>query len=217
MRRLSFVALLLCAATTIFAGTVVYNNGAPNQGSGNEMTNWIQAEDFTLGQTTTITDVHFWTIELPNPSGYAGSIWYGIYTDNGGQPNLGAPAVEGFLSGADLTRTSTGNIVQGSYDEYAYSFDIQPFVALAGQTYWLGLHNGDLTNDARAEVYWETTGINGTSTGHEDILPTAGDSWSDNGQEHAFQLTGGGVPEPTTLILFGAGLAGLALVRRRRA
>jgi hypothetical protein len=125
--------------------------------------------------------------------------------------------VEGFLSGTNLVRTSTGVVALGSYDEYMYSFNIQPFVALAGQTYWLGLHNGDLSNTARAEFYWETTDGNGTSTGHEDFLPPAGDGWNDNGQQHAFELTSGSIPEPATFTLLGAGLAALGLLRRRRA
>src|ERR1035438_4292358 len=155
--RKFFIIPLLLGATTLFAGTVVYDNGAPNQQSGNEMTEWIQAEDFTLAQTTTITGVNFWTIEAGG--GYAGSIWYSIYTDSGGQPSVATPLAGDFSQGADLTRDATGNVVVG-LNEYAYSFDIQPFVAVAGQTYWLALHNGALDNNARAEVYWETTNGN---------------------------------------------------------
>jgi len=213
-RLILLLAVIVCLAPFSFAGTIVYNNGAPNLQNGNEMTNWIQAEDFMLGTTTVITDVHFWTIEYLPSNGYAGSIWYGIYLDNGGQPNLGNPLVEGFLAGANLTRTPTGRVALGTYDEFYYAFDIVPFTAQAGVTYWLGLHNGDLNNTARAEVYWETTNFNGTITGNEDILPPAGDGWSNNGQEHAFQLTS--IPEPSSLFLMGSGVLGLAGLLRRK-
>lgn len=206
----TLLASLLLACSAAAQAVVVYDNGPPDLMGGNEMTNWIQAEDFTLASTTTITDVHFWSLEAPG--GYSGSIQYAFYSDAGGSPNLGAP-VAGFAAGAALTRTATGNTFFG-LDEYYYSFDVAPFVALGGTTYWLGLHNGPIGNDVRAEVYWETTALNATITGNEDFLPPAGDAWSNNLAEHAFQLTA--VPEPSTIALFALGLVGMAFARRRQ-
>src|ERR1035437_3892590 len=90
-RMLMLVAVLMCMVSASFAGTV-YNNGGPNQQSGNEITQWIGAEDFMIPTPTTVTDVHFWSLEDPGGT-FAGSIWYGIYNNVGGTPNLGNPGV----------------------------------------------------------------------------------------------------------------------------
>jgi hypothetical protein len=169
-------AILMAASGAALAGTV-YNNGGPNQSSGNEMT-LDQAEDFTLANTTTITDVHFWTIEFGD--GYSGSIWYALYADAGGAPALNPRRV---AAGTGLTRAATGNTPLAP--SVRIRLFIDPFVAIGGTTYWLGLHNGALTNDARAEVYWETTNGNATVTATKTFFP-AGGGWDNNGSEHAF-------------------------------
>ena len=46
-------------------GTIIYDNGGPNQQGGNEMTEWIQAEDFNLSADSTLMIVNFWDIEAP--------------------------------------------------------------------------------------------------------------------------------------------------------
>ena len=45
--------------------TIIYDNGGPDQQNGNEMTEWIQAEDFNLSADSTLTSVNFWDIEAP--------------------------------------------------------------------------------------------------------------------------------------------------------
>lgn len=202
------LTLLLFVGTFAHAGNyIVYNNGGPNQQNGNEMTEWIQTEDFTLTSTQTISDIHFWDVDQGT---YAGTISWWILGDLSGNPNFGDVLGSGQLN---VNHTATG-ICLFFGCEYENSWDIGA-LSLGAGTYHLALHNGDVSNDAREEFYWETTNLNGTTTGLECDLTNGAcyDNWFNNGQEHAFYLTG--TPEPGTLILLGSGLLGLAGVVRR--
>jgi PEP-CTERM motif len=214
---LAMLALLLMMSAFARASTIIYNNGGPNQQNGNEMTEWLQSEDFTLTSTQTVTDVHFWDIEIP-PNSYQGSITWWITGDDGsGNPNFNNVLLS--RNTALVTRTQTQCGILGTYCEYSDSFDIPGLLLQGGTEYHLVLHNGLPTFDTRSEFYWETTNPNGTATGRECDLTTGACyfNWSDNGQEHAFYLTGGtSTPEPGTLALFGTSVVGIAGMLRRK-
>src|SRR5918912_584658 len=95
---LSFAALLFVLPS--HAAVFTYNNGAPNQLNGNEATNWIQAEDFTLANATTLTGVRFWDIETS--PGYQGSITWSIYANG-----ASAPGALLFRGNTAVTHTAT--------------------------------------------------------------------------------------------------------------
>jgi hypothetical protein len=204
---------LLMFATLAHADTIIYNNGAPNQQSGNEMTEWVQTEDFTLTSSQTVTDIHFWDVD---PNSYAGSITWWIVGDSGGNPNFNDILETGNLN---VNRVATGNCLSFGC-EFENSWNINPLLLGPG-TYHLALHNGPVTLTTRNDFYWETTDLNGTPTGRECDLTTGAcySNWNDNGQEHAFYLTGGGgsTPEPGTILLLATGFVGaFSQLRRRR-
>lgn len=205
-KLLAAVAALTIAAST--AQAQVYNNGAPDGNGGNEMSQWIQAEDFTLALSTNVVGIRFWGLTT---GGYAGSIHWRIY-DNG----TGAPGANILYSGSF---NGAGTAQGGGCCGYTrYQFDMDTDFTLGAGTYWLGLHNGDYTNTNRDEFYWETTNGNATASGREDDAPFEG-NWASNGEEHAFQLLGernATVPEPTSLALVVVGFAGITAVARRR-
>jgi hypothetical protein len=186
---------------------LVYNNGAPNAQNGNEMTEWIQAEDFTLPTATDITGVRFWGVDV-NEASYQGSIVWTLYDNAGANP------------GAILQRDSvvpTRIFDHNTFFGKSYQYDFGTGgVTLGPGTYWLGLHNGPLSTTSRDETYWETTNSNGTSTGHENITPFDDASWFDNRQEHAFELFAPHAPEPGSLALLASGSLPLFGMLRRR-
>jgi hypothetical protein len=208
MKKTLVIGVLLLAAGSVQAG-MVYDNGAPDAVNGNEMTSWIQAEDFALGSATILTDVRFWGGLENDPGSYAGSIVWSIYADNSGEPGT-------LLDRGSVVPTATYDHDTLWGTSYQYDFSLGSINLDAG-TYWLGLHNGPLTTTDRLGFYWETTGGNLTVRGNEDMSPFDTGGWYNNDQEHAFQLFGGPtIPAPGALLLGGIGMSLVGWLRRRR-
>lgn len=208
MYRSVFLSAVSLMATTGFAQVTIYNNGGPNQLNGNEMTGWLQSEDFMLSSDAVLSDIHFWTLEVPGLAN-DGTVAWAISTDNGGLPGT----IVG--SGIDpVSRTFQQSGVLGFFDEYKYDMNVSGPLLTANTPYHLELHANPSENYATIDgIYWETTNANSTNTGIESRGGTR-DNWFNNSQEHAFYLTT--VPEPASLFAIGSGLAAIGIRARRR-
>lgn len=203
--RLTLLAMCLLHLVMLIPSAnagIVFDNGGPNQNGGNEMTDFLQSEDFILGGPALITDVHFWDLQLV-PGDYKGAIYWALQYDQNGVPGL--IAASGLTSA--VTHTSTGLFdITGTYAEYVNSFNITPATLPAG-TYWLTLHDGDVTDINFANFYWEWSADIGDGQEFDLIAGL----WDSNGADHAFYLTGTPVPEPSyfmalaTLLVAGRG------------
>jgi len=216
-RLLSFCILMPLACS---AG-VIYNNGLPNQASADSISDTLVAEDVPVAAAATLTSFEFWDVE--GSGAYNGSISWLLYSNASGLP--GSILAQGSASGASITRTSTGNSAFG-FNEFDNVVDAtgsltSGSLSLAIGTYWLGIHDGDLSNTTFQDFYWETTANNSTTFGVGLDLTSEGATWATTSQEHAFNVSGtpqgSSTPEPGTVAIMSLGLAGLATLRRRKA
>ena len=193
--HLLLAALVFWAAGCPTHAATIFSNGGPNLLGGNEMSAWVEAEDFVLAADAILTDGHFWTLETPDGTPWDGTLDYYLFLHDAGHP-ASTPFATG--SGVNIVRTPTGNVESGDV-EVEYSFDFATPIALSGSTtYWLGLHLA--ANFARNDIYWEYTGIGFGSDGLASLGGASG-IWTHTQKDHAFYLTGVPVPEPPSLML----------------
>jgi hypothetical protein len=203
--RLLACTALVAAALPAASAANVYDNGAPNHESGNNMGYAFQAEDFALGAGTSINGISFWSLEAADA--YRGSISWAIVGDSGGMPT-GSILASGTQS--SVTRTSLGSYF--GLTEFSNAFSLSSPLSLGAGTYWLVLHNGSFDNLGDPnEFLWETTLANATARGMESF--DGGVTWTSNFNEHAFQVSA--VPEPASVLMLAAGMLVVSALRRR--
>jgi hypothetical protein len=218
MKHLLSIGILVPFFCAVGSATTIYNNGGPNQGSADELSDILVAEDFPVASAATLTSLEFWDVE--GPTAYNGSISWYLYSDAAGLP--GTVVAQGRASTAgQITRTATGIInIIGGFNEFDDVMNLTASLtsgslAVGPGTFWIGLHDGDIANITPfQDFYWETTDNNATTPGVFDDL-TVAPSWDTTSQEHAFNISGNlATPEPGTVAMMAAGIAGLALLKK---
>jgi hypothetical protein len=219
--------LQLCVALCAFQASAamaltVWDNGGPSvlaadQG-GHNLSEYKQAEDFTLSFASNLTSMTFWSLEA-SAADYSGSIFYEIFNNVGGAPGA---TVFGSGTANTVTRTAAGTAAGLNVVKNDFSLTVNN---LAAGTYWISLHNGPVLSAGFTEFYWSYADANPTNTptqfGKQLELPAmVAAPWTTNDREHAFLINGElvpEVPEPETWMLLSAGLAALAWRGRRSA
>ena len=218
LTSLGAALFLVASAMPAMADTVLYNQ--PWDGTGNVYSSQNDTsggfgnfatvyDNFTLGSTSTITDVN-WTggffnpIELGSITAFTVTLW----SNSGGQP--GSMLYQDVQSG-NAAQTGCG-IVNGVSEICTYSENLlTPFVAQAGTQYWLSI----VPNLGFPPQWGWASGTGGDGIAYQDFFGVR----SQLSADMAFGITGtvgGGSPEPFTFGLMGSGLAVLGLAKWRR-
>jgi hypothetical protein len=214
--KLRFVTIAFAAAFLMMAAVAspaqvyfqnpTFNGAFSSQNDTNGLGVFAQVYDnFTLGSTTNLSSVE-WIGSYFNPpvQGPITAWTVQFYSDNAGQPgsllystNVAGTAGETFL-GLDNVGDPT----------YIYGLNVN-FTAAAGTQYWLSVYP-DL--GFPPQWGWET-GTGGDGISYQDFFGARTQLASD---ESFALFAGTSTPEPSTLIMLGTGILGLAGTLRRK-
>jgi PEP-CTERM motif len=203
--------LLTMLAVASASAQVLYENGPLNGTTDAWGVNhgYFIDDTFTLTGNSTVEGIDFYTWESPGDS--LTSVDWSI-TSN---PGYGMTYGSGTASGKNLTDSFI------SVNQYGYDIDKVTIsglnVPLAAGRYWLNLLNA--TVPSGNFVYWdENSGVDCHSAGCPSLATEDGNEGSIPSESFDVVGTSGGgtTPEPSSFLLFGSGVLGLAGILRHK-
>jgi hypothetical protein len=200
------ILCLALAASPAWAGWS-YDNGPIN----GEVDSWTINSGYIVGDTFnaggTVNGFSFGVWE------FQGDVMTSVDWSITSSFNGGTVYGQGTASGANLTDTFLG------YNQYGYGIDRIDVTGLSvsnpGGLLWLNLANG--TVPSGDPVYWDEN--SGVGCGGLGCPSQAMENATGTIPSEAFTISGGApstTPEPSSIMLFGSGVLGLAGVLRRK-
>ena len=201
LRIASLTLLCLALAVIPASAQVLYSNGTPNLNAIAWTINFGYAvsDSFNLSSASTVNGFDMWVWEAPGDK--ALTVDWSITSAEFGGTSYGS----GTASVTDTILTT---------NQYGYQIDQLTGgtggVALGSGTYWLNMQNAVMQSGGA--LYWDEN--SGASQASENTLGSI--------PSESFDMTGtSGIgtqttPEPSSIMLFGSGILGLAGVLRRK-
>lgn len=205
----TLIAISACLLTFLLspaadATTIVFDNGGPLGGSNaGDATAFVEADDFSVSSATNISGGAVYIESQLGLFDWDGTFEYFFWSS--------VPSFPGVLLdsgvGTNLVLTDTAiPDFDGTDVIKMLEFDLAtPFTAAPGTTYYFGIHLGS-TYDLNW-IGWSSAAL------FQNQVASAGgtfDNWMSIGKGAAFYLEGTVVPEPSTALLLGLGLLGMA-------
>ena len=195
---------ILCLALAAIPAFADYNNGAIN-GSTDAWTinfGYVVSDTF-VADSSTVTGFMFGVWEFPGDT-----LTHVDWSITSGENS-------GTVYGSGTASTTDAFI---SSNQYGYNIDKITVTGLNvaevnGATYWLNLQNASVASGD--PVYWdENSGKSSASESAVGTIPS--EAFTVNTSGTTTTTTSGTTPEPSSIMLFGSGILGLAGVLRRR-
>jgi PEP-CTERM motif len=183
--------------------------------SSNTISGYATFDDFSLSKTSNVTSASWngfiWDTSGNDAGIQSGAFWYVYFFSDAS----GVPGTNIYQQVVTPTMTHLASDTFDGQPVEVYNFSATlpvDFTADANKTYWFVPL---LVQPNFSPLFsWSPSTVVVDGSSIQEPIPSGG--YNVKLGDRAFSLSGSAVPEPLTLSLFGAGLAGAAALRRRK-